>query len=91
MPGSTTAAFPRSSGQWRSRTCGKGRLRLLCATSSMELGIDVGDVERVLQVGCPRTISSTMQRLGRAGHNPGRVSVMLYVSADRAQRAYTAA
>ena len=42
----------------------------------MELGIDVGDVERVLQVGCPRTISSTMQRLGRAGHNPGRVSVM---------------
>ena len=42
----------------------------------MELGIDVGDVEQVLQVGCPRTISSTMQRLGRAGHNPGRVSVM---------------
>lgn len=55
----------------------EGRLRLLCATSSMELGIDVGDVERVLQVGCPRTISSTMQRLGRAGHNPGRVSEML--------------
>ena len=54
----------------------EGRLRLLCATSSMELGIDVGDVEQVLQVGCPRTISSTMQRLGRAGHNPGRVSVM---------------
>ena len=53
-----------------------GKLRLLCATSSMELGIDVGDVEQVLQVGCPRTVSSTMQRLGRAGHNPGRVSVM---------------
>lgn len=53
-----------------------GELRLLCATSSMELGIDVGDIDQVLQVGCPRTISSTMQRLGRAGHNPGRVSVM---------------
>ena len=53
-----------------------GKLRLLCATSSMELGIDVGEIDQVLQVGCPRTISGTMQRLGRAGHNPGRVSVM---------------
>lgn len=54
----------------------EGKLRLLCATSSMELGIDVGEIDQVLQVGCPRTVSSTMQRLGRAGHNPGKVSVM---------------
>ena len=54
----------------------KGKLRLLCATSSMELGIDVGDIDEVLQIGCPRTVSGTMQRLGRAGHHPGRVSVM---------------
>ncbi|MDR3120094.1 MAG: DEAD/DEAH box helicase, partial [Clostridiales bacterium] len=54
----------------------EGRLRLLCATSSMELGIDVGEIDLVLQVGCPATISGTMQRLGRAGHNPGRVSAM---------------
>ena len=53
-----------------------GKLRLLCATSSMELGIDVGEIDRVLQVACPSSIASVMQRLGRAGHNPGRVSTM---------------
>ncbi|MCL2404300.1 MAG: DEAD/DEAH box helicase, partial [Defluviitaleaceae bacterium] len=53
-----------------------GKLRLLCATSSMELGIDVGEIDRVIQVACPSSIASVMQRLGRAGHNPGRVSTM---------------
>jgi len=53
-----------------------GRLRLLCATSSMELGIDVGAIDKVLQISCPFSIASVMQRLGRAGHNPGRVSLM---------------
>ena len=42
----------------------------------MELGIDVGNIDQVLQIGCPRSISSTMQRLGRAGHNPGQTSYM---------------
>ena len=53
-----------------------GRLKVLCATSSMELGIDVGEVDLVIQVGCPQRISSAVQRLGRAGHRPGEVSRM---------------
>ena len=55
-----------------------GRLKVLCATSSMELGIDVGEVDLVIQVGCPQRISSAVQRLGRAGHRPGEVSRMAF-------------
>jgi ATP-dependent Lhr-like helicase len=54
----------------------RSELRLLCATSSMELGIDVGEIDQVFQIGCPRSISGAIQRLGRSGHNPNRVSVM---------------
>lgn len=53
-----------------------GELRILAATSSMELGIDVGDIDLVVQIGSPLSVSSLMQRMGRAGHSPGRVSRM---------------
>ncbi len=56
-----------------------GKLRLLCATSSMELGIDVGKWTRYWQVGCPRTVSGTMQRLGpcRTQSGPGERNVFI--------------
>ena len=66
-----------------------GMLRMLCATSSMELGIDVGEIEQVFQIGCPRSISSTMQRLGRAGHNPNRTSVMRIFPRTAAEGLYS--
>jgi ATP-dependent Lhr-like helicase len=49
-----------------------GRLRALVATASLELGIDIGDVELVLQVGGTRSIATFLQRAGRAGHGVGR-------------------
>lgn len=62
-----------------------GSLKVLCATSSMELGIDVGEVDRVIQIGCPQRISSAVQRLGRAGHRPGAVSYMDFYPRMRAE------
>jgi ATP-dependent Lhr-like helicase len=52
----------------------RGELRVLVATASLELGIDIGNVELVCQLGSPRSISAFLQRVGRAGHQVGGVS-----------------
>src|SRR5450631_3158796 len=51
-----------------------GRLRALVATSSLELGIDMGAVDLVIQIEAPPSVASAMQRIGRAGHHVGAAS-----------------
>ena len=51
-----------------------GRLPCLVATSSLELGIDMGAVDLVIQVESPKSVSRGLQRIGRAGHSVGDVS-----------------
>jgi ATP-dependent helicase Lhr and Lhr-like helicase len=51
-----------------------GRLRALVATSSLELGIDMGAIDLVVQIEAPPSVSAGLQRVGRAGHTVGGVS-----------------
>jgi ATP-dependent Lhr-like helicase len=51
-----------------------GEMQALVATASLELGIDVGSVDLVCQIGSPRAVTTLLQRIGRSGHALGRTS-----------------
>lgn len=57
---------------------------VIVATSTLELGIDIGDLDRVIQIDAPRTVASFLQRLGRTGRRPGtrRNTLFLTTSSD---------
>jgi ATP-dependent Lhr-like helicase len=52
----------------------RGELKAVVATSSLELGIDMGSVDLILQIEAPNTVASGLQRVGRSGHQVGGVS-----------------
>ncbi|MBG0825173.1 DEAD/DEAH box helicase [Planomonospora sp. ID91781] len=55
---------------------------VIVATSTLELGIDVGDLDRVVQIGAPATVASFLQRIGRTGRRPGSVRNCLFLALD---------
>ena len=60
-----------------------GKLRAVIATSSLDLGIDWGGVDQVIQVGAPKGVSRLIQRVGRANHRMDEASTALLVPANR--------
>lgn len=59
---------------------------VIVATSTLELGIDIGNLDRVIQVGAPRTVSSFLQRLGRTGRRTGTSRNCLFISVPNTGR-----
>lgn len=59
-----------------------GKLRGVVATKSLELGIDIGDIEQVIQYRSPGSISTLLQRAGRSGHKPGEEANCFIVTSE---------
>jgi ATP-dependent Lhr-like helicase len=63
---------------------------VIVSTSTLELGIDVGDLDRVIQINAPRTVASFLQRLGRTGRRTGSHRNCLFLALDEWQLLWAA-
>jgi ATP-dependent Lhr-like helicase len=64
---------------------------VIVSTSTLELGIDVGDLDRVIQIDSPTTVASFLQRLGRTGRRPGSTRNMLFLTTGEGMQLLQAA
>jgi ATP-dependent Lhr-like helicase len=67
-------SLSRETREWVEQGLKHGSLKAVVCTSSLDLGVDFLPVERVIQIGSPKGIARLLQRAGRSGHAPGRVS-----------------
>ncbi|HEU5041116.1 MAG TPA: ligase-associated DNA damage response DEXH box helicase [Gemmatimonadales bacterium] len=67
-------SMDRSTREWVEDGLRDGKLRCVVCTSTLDLGVDFTPVDRVLQVGSPKSVGRLVQRAGRSGHRPGAVS-----------------
>jgi ATP-dependent helicase Lhr and Lhr-like helicase len=59
-----------------------GKMKALCTSSSLELGIDIGYIDLVIQIGSPKSVTRLLQRIGRAGHKVGAISTGILFALD---------
>ncbi|MDQ3137574.1 MAG: ligase-associated DNA damage response DEXH box helicase [Gemmatimonadota bacterium] len=67
-------SLDRATREWVEDGLREGKLRCVVCTSTLDLGVDFTPVDRVLQVGSPKSVGRLIQRAGRSGHQPGAVS-----------------
>ena len=67
-------SMDRDTREWVEEGLREGRLRCVVCTSTLDLGVDFTPVDRVLQVGSPKSVGRLIQRAGRSGHRPSAVS-----------------
>jgi len=60
-----------------------GKLKVIVSSTSLELGIDIGFVDLVIQIGSPKSVSRALQRIGRAGHKINQISKGRIICLDR--------
>jgi len=65
------------------RSLKRGQLQAIVSSTSLELGIDIGSIDLVVQIGSPKSISKLMQRIGRSGHSLYRVTKGRVVALDQ--------
>jgi ATP-dependent Lhr-like helicase len=75
-------SMDRGTREWVEDGLRDGKLRCVVCTSTLDLGVDFTPVDRVLQVGSPKSVGRLVQRAGRSGHRPGAVSRLTCVPAN---------
>ena len=73
------------------RAFAEGQDCVIVATSALELGIDVGDLDHVLQIDAPATVASFLQRMGRTGRRSGTVANCTFLTVDERATVHAAA
>jgi ATP-dependent Lhr-like helicase len=72
------------------RAFAEGRDCVIVSTSTLELGVDVGDLDRVIQVNCPQSVAAFLQRIGRTGRRAGSTRNCLFLATDEGSLLWTA-